>query len=470
MPGSVVTVQLGQCGNQVGCELFDTLAREAAASSPSVRDEIHEVRARVVSLSLSIEKMPTSLLARGRRALLLRVHPPRSRISPLALVLSLSSTARTQAFFRSGDGAARPSSSSSSSSSPTARAVLIDMEPKVIASSLKRARRSSHRWRYDANSALAFQSGSGNNWARGYNTYGGLVRDEALELVRREAERCDHLGGFLLTQSLAGGTGAGLGAFVAEAIRDEHRGATILNHCVWPYESGEVIVQCYNTLLTLSTLLNVSDGVCVVQNEQLHRACVGALKIKRPTFDDMNGVAATQLAGVLLPSVARGVTPAGGAGCGRKLMLLHDVSRGACCDPTMRLLSLRSVPMMPQTSVDFTTFAWPGLIKRARQMLLTGTTLEEGLDWGVEPGGDGGGRVVTRCLAAMAFLRGKGAEDADVGALSDPRLFPTWTPSPLSVSHSGARFCGYDASLTLLSNCQSACPPIGRMLARAYQV
>ena len=52
MPGSVVTVQLGQCGNQVGCELFDTLAREAAASSPSVRDEIHEVRARVVSLSL----------------------------------------------------------------------------------------------------------------------------------------------------------------------------------------------------------------------------------------------------------------------------------------------------------------------------------------------------------------------------------------------------------------------------------
>jgi len=145
------------------------------------------------------------------------------------------------------------------------------MEPKVIASSLKRARRSSHRWRYDANSALAFQSGSGNNWARGYNTYGGLVRDEALELVRREAERCDHLGGFLLTQSLAGGTGAGLGAFVAEAIRDEHRGATILNHCVWPYESGEVIVQSYNTLLTLSSLLDASDGVCIVQNEELVR-------------------------------------------------------------------------------------------------------------------------------------------------------------------------------------------------------
>ena len=59
--------------------------------------------------------------------------------------------------------------------------------------------------------------GSGNNWARGYNTYGTQVRDAALELARRETEACDHLGGFLLMQSMAGGTGAGLGAYVAQA-------------------------------------------------------------------------------------------------------------------------------------------------------------------------------------------------------------------------------------------------------------
>ena len=31
MTGSVVTVQLGQCGNQVGAELFDTLSNEIDA-------------------------------------------------------------------------------------------------------------------------------------------------------------------------------------------------------------------------------------------------------------------------------------------------------------------------------------------------------------------------------------------------------------------------------------------------------
>lgn len=38
----LLTVQLGQCGNQVGCELFDTLLREATASHQN--DLLSEVR------------------------------------------------------------------------------------------------------------------------------------------------------------------------------------------------------------------------------------------------------------------------------------------------------------------------------------------------------------------------------------------------------------------------------------------
>ena len=153
------------------------------------------------------------------------------------------------------------------------------MEPKVVHSSLRRAKRTG-QWRYDPGGTLAFQSGSGNNWARGYNTYGAQVRETALELARRETEACDHMGGFLLMQSMAGGTGAGLGAYLAQALRDEYPAASLVNHCVWPYESGEVIVQAYNTLLTLSALLEVSDGITVVQNEHLHSACKTLLGVR----------------------------------------------------------------------------------------------------------------------------------------------------------------------------------------------
>ena len=70
----------------------------------------------------------------------------------------------------------------------------------------------SRTWRYDAAQALVAQSGSANNWAFGYNTHGRVVREPMLERVRREAERCDMLDGFLLLHSMAGGTGSGLGA------------------------------------------------------------------------------------------------------------------------------------------------------------------------------------------------------------------------------------------------------------------
>lgn len=94
-----------------------------------------------------------------------------------------------------------------------------------------------------------------------------------IDLARRETERCDRFGGFLLMQSLAGGTGAGFGSRVAEELRDAFPSAFQLSHSVWPYESGEVIVQAYNALLTVQALLAACDGVILVQNEALHSIC-----------------------------------------------------------------------------------------------------------------------------------------------------------------------------------------------------
>lgn len=66
----------------------------------------------------------------------------------------------------------------------------------------------------------------------------------------------------------------------------------MLHSCVLhrPYESGEVNVQPYNTLLTLSHLSEVSDGIILTQNEVLHATCTKLLGLKTPSF----AVSATQ--------------------------------------------------------------------------------------------------------------------------------------------------------------------------------
>lgn len=57
-----------------------------------------------------------------------------------------------------------------------------------------------------------------------------------------------------------------------------------------------------------------------------------------------------------------------------------------------------------------------------------------------------------------------------VEVLGDARLYPRWVPQPLTVASSSVAFSKYEMSATLLSNCQTPCPPVGRMLTRAYQM
>lgn len=59
--------------------------------------------------------------------------------------------------------------------------------------------------------------------------------------------------------SLAGGTGSGVGTYVTEMLRDLYPKAFIVNEVIAPYQSGEVIVQSYNALLTLAHLYQVTN-------------------------------------------------------------------------------------------------------------------------------------------------------------------------------------------------------------------
>lgn len=122
-----------------------------------------------------------------------------------------------------------------------------------------------------------------------------------MELIRREAEKCDNLGGFFSLMSLAGGTGSGVGAYVTRCLRDEFPHAFIMNQVVWPYKMGEVIVQNYNAVLTLSRLYHNVDAIIVMENDHLHKICQQLLSIKKISFKDINKVICHKLATMLQP-------------------------------------------------------------------------------------------------------------------------------------------------------------------------
>jgi tubulin delta len=85
----------------------------------------------------------------------------------------------------------------------------------------------------------------------------------------------------------------------------------------------------------------------------------------------LNGLASRALAAALLPARWRPAAPSGDTPRGRA-MLFADTATRLCAHPAQRLLTLLSVPQMPARSMEFTTFTWPALLKRMRQMLTTG--------------------------------------------------------------------------------------------------
>ena len=87
-------------------------------------------------------------------------------------------------------------------------------------------------------------------------------------MIRKLIEKIDYLSGFLVFQSLAGGTGSGFGTHLVEAVKTHNPKVNMINVSIWPYSTGEVILQNYNSILTTSRLIENSDGVISLYNDE----------------------------------------------------------------------------------------------------------------------------------------------------------------------------------------------------------
>ncbi|OBS76737.1 hypothetical protein A6R68_16804, partial [Neotoma lepida] len=168
---SIVTVQLGQCGNQIGFEVFDALFRDSRCSQGLCSKSENE-----------------------------------------AYQASCS-----ERFFREEENGV-----------PVARAVLVDMEPKAINQTLSKAAPSGG-WKYGQHACFCQKQGSGNNWAYGYSVHGPKHEESIMNLIQKEVEKCDSLSGFFIIMSMAGGTGSGLGAFVTQKLQDQYSNALLIH-------------------------------------------------------------------------------------------------------------------------------------------------------------------------------------------------------------------------------------------------
>jgi len=239
MPREIITLQVGQCGNQIGSEFWKTLCLE------------HGI---------------------GKDGLLTKYAAENP-----------SDDRKDVFFYQADDNHFVP------------RALLFDLEPRVI----NAIQTSDYANLYNPENIFISKDGggAGNNWARGYSQ-AEQVTEETLDMIDREADNSDSLEGFVLSHSIAGGTGSGMGSFMLENLCDRYPKKLLQTYSVFPMltDTSDVVVQPYNAVLTLKRLALNADCVVVLDNTSLNRIAVDRLRLSNPTLSETNSLVSTVMA------------------------------------------------------------------------------------------------------------------------------------------------------------------------------
>ncbi|CAE6460931.1 gamma tubulin [Rhizoctonia solani] len=234
MPREIVSVQLGQCGNQIGSLFWQRLCAEHGINKDGILEE-----------------------------------------------WATEGGDRKDVFFYQADD-----------EHYIPRAILVDLEPRVINTILT----GPYRDLYNPENIFLSKDGggAGNNWANGYAS-GERCYEEVMEMIDREAEGSDSLEGFMMMHSIAGGTGSGMGSYLLERLNDKFPKKLLQTYSVFPNQvDGDVVVQPYNSVLTLKRLVNNADSVVVLDNAALQRlSSEGGALSSGQSFDQTNQLVAT---------------------------------------------------------------------------------------------------------------------------------------------------------------------------------
>ncbi|KAG2731657.1 hypothetical protein G9P44_005244 [Scheffersomyces stipitis] len=236
MPGETITLQTGQCGNQVALQYWNQLAIEHGIAADG-----------------SASPYPSNTGLGFRAQGIDNENDEHAKDSNSGQYRD----DRPELFFTLSDN-----------NKYTPRSVLIDLEPSVISKCVNSLPMYNPR-----NIHLSEQgSGAGNNWKHGYE-YGQEKEEELLNLIDREVDKCDNLANFQLFHSVAGGTGSGVGSLLLEKLSDRYGSKKLINtFSIFPSneKTSDVVVQPYNTVLTLHRLIEYSDATFVYHNDALN--------------------------------------------------------------------------------------------------------------------------------------------------------------------------------------------------------
>lgn len=113
--------------------------------------------------------------------------------------------------------------------------------------------------------------------------------ETTLDRIRKLADQCSGLQGFLIFHSVAGGTGSGFGSLLLERLSSDYGKRSKLDFCVYPSPHlSTSVVEPYNSTFATHALLEHTDVAFMLDNEAIYDICRKNLGIQCPSYSNLN--------------------------------------------------------------------------------------------------------------------------------------------------------------------------------------
>ncbi|VEL32780.1 unnamed protein product [Protopolystoma xenopodis] len=169
------------------------------------------------------------------------------------------------------------------------RTIIADSEPSVV----DEIRVGAYRNFFSPARLISGYEDASSNFARGYFRIGQEIMPSTWEALRHEIESCEHLQGFVIYQSLSGGTGSGFVSSLLEKLAEEYPRSPRISVSLFPSPTLSCCtVESYNTILACGAGFTTADINILSDNAALMNICLDHLNLKRPTFPNINRVLA----------------------------------------------------------------------------------------------------------------------------------------------------------------------------------
>uniref|UniRef100_A0A5F9CHU2 Tubulin alpha chain n=1 Tax=Oryctolagus cuniculus TaxID=9986 RepID=A0A5F9CHU2_RABIT len=161
--------------------------------------------------------------------------------------------------------------------------------PGLPGLSADEVRTGTYRQLFHPEQLITGKEDAANNYARGHYTIGKEIVDLVLDRIRKLADLCTGLQGFLIFHSFGGGTGSGFASLLMERLSVDYGKKSKLEFAIYPApQVSTAVVEPYNSILTTHTTLEHSDCAFMVDNEAIYDICRRNLDIERPTYTNLN--------------------------------------------------------------------------------------------------------------------------------------------------------------------------------------